>query len=283
MKLISVLDHLAATPATPAATPRRALLGQLGRAAVAALPLVGSLPAAAETKDTSYDAVLQLLQLERLQIALYTQGLAASGLIPTAQRADFQRMLSHQTQHAALLQQSLQNAGALVPAQPTFDFSGRHGVTANPVLFPNVFTSFDEFLSLAQQIEDLGARLYLTHAFNITYDAPLARNLLRMQPVEAQHAAHVRGLRQRRGATVQNWPSDEDAAITRPAAAQALTTAATGGENNTVQSISASANVPFTTFLLIGKNTAVHDPALAEAFDEPISGASAQAALDLFV
>ena len=38
MKLISLLDHLAA-PATPAATPRRQLLRHLGQAAVAALPL----------------------------------------------------------------------------------------------------------------------------------------------------------------------------------------------------------------------------------------------------
>ncbi len=282
MKLISVLDHLAATPATPAATPRRALLGQLGRAAVAALPLLGTLPAAAATNDSSYDAVVQLLQLERLQAAFYTQALAATGLIPTAQRADFQRMLSHQTQHAALLLQSLQNAGALVPAQPTYDFSGRRNVTTNPVLFPNVFTSFDEFLSLAQQLEDFGARLYLTHAFNITADAALARTVLRMMPVEAEHAAHVRGLRRSRGAAVQNWPSDEDAAITRPTAAQALTTVATGGENNTVQSISSSVNVPFASLLLISKNTAVRDPALAEAFDEPISSANAQAALNLF-
>lgn len=283
MKLISVLDHLAATPATPAATPRRALLGQLGRAAVAALPLgLGASSATAETNDSSYDAVLQLLQLERLQIALYTQGLATANLIPTAQQADFQRMLGHQTQHAALLLQSLQNAGALVPASPTFDFSGRRNVVVNPVLFPNVFTSFDEFLSLAQQIEDLGARLYLNHAFNVTFDAPLSRNILRMQPVEAAHAAHVRGLRRSRGAVVQNWPSEEDAAIVRPTAAQALTVAATTGENNSVQPVSASVNVPFANFLLISKNTAVRDPALAEAFDEPVSSAIAQAALNLF-
>ena len=57
MKLISLLDHLAATPATSAAAPRRDVLAQLGRAAVAALPLaLGALPAAAATKDTALDA-----------------------------------------------------------------------------------------------------------------------------------------------------------------------------------------------------------------------------------
>jgi hypothetical protein len=221
--------------------------------------------------------------LERLQVSLYTQGLAAAGLIPTAQRPDFQRMLDQQTLHATLLLQSLQNAGAIVPAQPTFDFSGRHNQTSNPVLFPNVLTSFDDFLALAQQIEDLGVRLYNAHAFNLVYDALLTQSVLRMLPVEAQHSTHIRSLRRSRGATVQHWPSDEDAAIVRPAAAQVLTTAATGGENNISQYISPGVAVPFDTLLLISYGTAVQSPALAEAFDEPANTATAQAALNLFV
>jgi hypothetical protein len=285
MKLISVLDHLAATPATPEPAPRRALLAQLGRAAVAALPLgLGTAqPVAAGVLDTSYDAALQLLMLERLQVALYTQALAVTGLIPTAQQPDFQRMLAHQMQHATLLLQSLQNAGAVVPTQPTFDFSGRHGLASNPVLFPNVLTSFDDFLALAQQIEDLSTRLYNTHAFNLVYDAALTRTVLRILPVEAQHASHIRSLRRSRGITVQNWPSDEDAAIVRPAAAQVLTTAATGGEANTLQYISAGVPIPFSDFLRISYGTGVRDTSLPEAFDEPVSSAIAQAALNLFV
>lgn len=283
MKLISILDHLAAAPTAP--SPRRALLAQVGRAAVAALPLgLGASKAAtAGTLDSSYDAMLQLLLLERLQVALYTQALAVTGLIPTAQRADFQRMLAHQTQHATLLLQALQNAGAVVPAQPTFDFSGRHGNTANPVLFPNVLTNFDDFLALAQQIEDVGVRLYVAHAFDLVYDAALTRNILRMLPVESEHAAHVRGLRRSRGAVVQHWPSEEDAAITRPTAAQVLTSAATGGEENVIQYLSAGVAVPFSDFLTISKGTAIHSPALAESFDEAVNTATAQAALNLFV
>lgn len=285
MKLISVLDHLAATPTTSEPAPRRALLAQLGRAAVAALPLgLGATqPAAAGVLDTSYDATLQLLMLERLQVALYTQALAATGLIPTAQRPDFQRMLNHQTQHATLLLQALQNAGAVVPAQPTFDFSGRHNLSSNPVLFPNVLTNFDDFLALAQQIEDLGARLYNIHAFNLVYDVALTRAVLRIMPVEAQHASHIRSLRRSRGATVQNWPSDEDAAIVRPAAAQVLTTAATGNENNISQFVSAGVTIPFDVFLRISYGTAVRDTSLPEAFDEPTDTTTAQAALNLFV
>ena len=284
MKLISLLNHLAAVPESSAGTPRRALLQQVGRAAVAALPLslAAALPTAAGTKNTSYDAITQLLLLEQLQLAFYTQALAVAGLIPAAQLPDFQRLQRHQTQHAAFLMQALQSAGALVPAQPAFDFSGRHGVPGNPVLFPNVLSNYDDFLALAQQLEDMGVRLYQTHVSAIADDVQLAQAVLRIHSVEAQHSAHVRGLRRGRGAVVKNWPSDDDAPIARPAAAQALTVAATNGEGNTQQYLIAGTPIPFASFLLIRDNTAVHNAALPEAFDEPVSAAVAQAALNLF-
>ena len=281
MKLISLLDQLAAAPATTA-TPRRALLQHLGRAAVAALPLAAVLPAAASTNDTAYDALTQLLLLERLQLAFYTRALAVPGLIPTAQAADFQRLRTHQEQHVTFLTQALQGAGSLVPALPAFDFSGRRGVASNPELFPNVLSDYDAFLALAQQLEDLGVRLYKTHAFAVVNDLQLTLAVLRLHPVEAQHSAHVRGLRRGRGVVVENWPSDSDAAITRPAAAQVLTTAATGGEENILQYQTPGKPIVFSDFLLIRDNTAIHDSALPEAFDEPVNSAIAQAALDLF-
>ena len=281
MKLISLLDQLAAAPAT-AVTPRRALLQHLGRAAVAALPLAAALPAAASTNDTAYDALTQLLLLERLQLAFYTRALAVTGLIPTAQTADFQRLRTHQEQHVTFLTQALQGAGSLVPALPAFDFSGRRGMASNPELFPNVLSDYDAFLALAQQLEDLGVRLYKTHAFAVVNDLQLTLAVLRLHPVEAQHSAHVRGLRRGRGVVVENWPSDSDAAITRPAAAQVLTTAATGGEENILQYQTPGKPIVFSDFLLIRDNTAIHDSALPEAFDEPVNSAIAQAALNLF-
>lgn len=284
MKLISLLDQLAATPNTPAPTPRRALLAHLGRTAAAALPLgLGTATAMAAPADTAYDAVLQLLQLERTQVALYTRALAAPGLIPSAQVPDFQLLLTQQQQHATLLLQALQMGGGLVPATPTFDFSGQHGVATNPVLFPNVLTSYDDFLALAQQLEDLGVRLYKTHVFNITYDTQLAKAVFRFHAVEALHSAHIRTLRRGRGVVVQPWPSEEDATISRPTAAQALTNAATEGEQNFIQYSAAGVRIPFSDFLLARDNTAIHDPALAEAFDEPVDAALAQTALNLFV
>ena len=284
MKLISLLDRLAAAPAATGDTPRRALLQQVGRAAAAALPLGlgAALPAAGAPADTSFDAVLLLLQLERLQLDFYTRALTVAGLIPTAQVADFQRLKLQQSQHAAFLLQALQNAGATVPATPTFDFSGRHNVSSNPVLFPNVLSNYDDFLALAQQLEDLGVRMYKSLNTFIVYDAQLFRAALRIHTVEARHSAHVRSLRRGRGAVVKNWPSEEDVEIVRPAAAEALTTAATGGEVTTLQYLTAGTPVPFSSFLLIRDNTAIHDPSLPEAFDELLSTTAAQAAMNLF-
>lgn len=282
MKLLALLDRVAATPTTPAATPRRNALALLGRAAAVAVPVaLAALPALASTKDTSFDAVTQLLLLERTQLALYNQALAVPGLIPAAQLSSFQRLQRHQSQHAAFLVLALQNAGALVAPVPTFDFSGRRNVAGSPVLFPNVLSSFDAFLELAQQLEDLGARLYQTQAFVIGNDPQLANAVLRMQVVEAQHSAFVRGVRRARGSNVQSWPSPTDTPIVRPAAAQVLTTAATGGEDNVEQFLTPGVPVPLLSILFL-RDTGVPAAALPEAFDEPVNSAVAQAALNLF-
>lgn len=282
MKLISLLDLLATPPAT-AAAPRRDMLRHLGRAAGAALPLAMSAAAPAlAAPATAYDSVLQLLLLEQLQLALYTQALAATGLIPSAQMADFTRLRTQQAQHAAFIIQALQTTGALIPTTPTFDFSGRKGMASNPALFPDVLTDYDQFLALAQEIEDLGVRLYQTQAFSTTYDVALQQAILRMHSVEGQHSAHVRNLRRERGAVVQPWPSEDNAPIVRAGDALKLTIAATGGEERFTQPLSATTNVPFSDLLLIRDNTAIHDPSLPEAFDEPVTVSVAQAALELF-
>jgi hypothetical protein len=288
MKLSSLVKQLAATSATPGATPRRALLQQLGRAgmqaAAAALPLnlATSLSAAADTTSTFSDALLQLVHIERLQYALYTRALAAPGLIPASAQADFQRLQRQQQQHLNFLLPVLSNSSVPVPPVPNFDFSGQRNVASNPVLFPNVLTSYSAFLELAQQLEDVGVRAYKTQLPLLGTDRPLLTATLRMHSVEARHSAHVRGLRRAAGATVKNWPSDTDAAISRPAAAAALTTAANSGEASAVQLVTGPAQIPFASLLITRDNTAIRETSLSEAFDEPTTRAIVQAALDLF-
>ena len=177
-----------------------------------------------------------------------------------------------------------------MPPVPTFDFSGRKNVATSPVLFPNVLSNYADFLALAQQLEDLGVRLYTTFAFINTNDRQFVKVLLRNLAVEGEHSAHIRGLRRDRGVAVKTWPSSSDAPIVRPAAAQTLADAATGGEDNATQYASAGVPIVFSDFLSVFKLSFVPGASLAEAFDEPLTTtktysnqqAIAQAALDLF-
>lgn len=299
MHLPSLLSFLAAetdeTSVPVAATTRRGWLGQLGRAAAAGLPLAGLLatPAAAGTTDTGLDALLLLLNFEYLQAALYTQALAASGLVPAAQRPDVQRLLLHQQQHADFLASALRNAGATVPtAAPRYDFTGSQGGT-RPARFPGVLTDFDRFLALAQQIEDAGVRTYLGQAANLATSAALPGTaallgtVLRLQAVESRHAAHLRTLRRQRGAAAKPWPSAADVAPTPllPVSDPASTAAPVGvydGETNVIQLYNGLNRLPFDTLFGLGSGNVVQTTALAEAFDEPLGAVEANRVLNLF-
>jgi len=293
MNLFSLLQHLSEAD-TSASAPRRALLRQLGQAGArslaAGLPLALGIaaPAQARTNDTVLDAITLLLKLEDLQVAFYSQALAA----PTISSASFQAALTllqtQQQNHASFLRQTLRDAGAAVPTLPTFDFSGQRGNAANPVLFPNVFTDVNSFLQLAQQLEDASAAIYKGQAPFLAGNRLLLDGVLRMHSVEARHAAHLRTLRRTiSNARVKSWPSRADAAVsaaiqvpTQPATNPASTTSIYTAEANEVQIMSGSRLVPYAT-LLTGDKT-VQSNALAEAFDEALTTSQATALLNIF-
>ena len=271
IKLFSLLNYVGEAAAAPAADSRRTWLHGLGRALVAAAPLaLAAAPTArAATDDTSFDSVLLLLHLERLQLALYTQALDATGLVPAAQLPDVQHLQAHQRQHEAFLRQNLTDAGATVPASPAFDFTGRRNSPAHPALFPNVFGDFKVFLALAQALEDFGVRLYKAQLANLVSNRQLYTAVLRMHLVEARHSAHIRTLRRNAGATAKSWPSNADAPLTELSQAPALTDTIKG-EEQTLQYLAGPKLVPFTDLLTAANGTSIQDPALAEAFDEPL-------------
>ncbi len=82
--------------------------------------------------------------------AFFTQGLAASGLIPTGSRTVCQQIKQHEDAHVALLRSVL---GSNAVASPSFDFTA--GGT-----FADVFTNYITFLALALGFEDTGVRAY---------------------------------------------------------------------------------------------------------------------------
>jgi hypothetical protein len=280
MKIIPFLDALAApTPTAP--TARRAVLAQLARAGASAVATALPLAAVARPTETSFDVVTLLFLLERTQLALYTQGLAAN-IFPGPLLPDFQRLQTHQLQHVATWNQALIDTGAVVPPLPTFDFSVRRNVASNPVLFPNVLTNFDNFLQMAQRLEDAGVRIYESLMTNLVSSRLLFTTALGIQAVEARHAAHIRTLRRARGAQVKSWPSSADAPLPIPtnasAADMATLRAVVAGEDNGRQLLPGPAVVPFSDFLLLRDNTAVRDSALTEAFDEPLIANGSQSA-----
>lgn len=287
MKLLAFIDQLGATEATTPANRRASLtrLAQAGwRMAAAAVPaaLLPATPAAAGSLSTLLDAVLLLLHLARTQADLHTQGLAVSGLIPTAQVADFQTMQAQYQAHIALFTRALNEGGAAVPATPTFDFSGQRGVATNPTLFPGVLTTYGKFLELAQQLADAGGRICQGVIPSLYSQRLLYAAVIQLLPVETRHASHLRTLRRGQGAIVKNWPTAGFPALT-PTPPAALVAATSLGEEFERQLTANNVPIPFVKLLAIVDGNGVQSSAIAEAFDEPIIPAVAQAALDLFV
>ncbi len=287
MKLLALIDQLAA-PAASAPATRRASLARLAQAgwrtAAAAVPaaLLPTTPAAAGTLNTPLDAVLLLLQLARTQADLYAQGLAVSGLIPTAKTADFQTMQAQCQAHIALFARALTESSATVPPAPVFDFSGRRGVAANPVLFPGALTAYPQFLELAQQLADAGGRLCQGVLPALYAQRLLHTAAIQLLPVESRHASHLRTLRREQGATVKNWPTAGFPAL-MPTPPAALVAATSLGEEIERQLVFNNVPISFPKLLAFVDGNAVQASAVAEAFDEPIAPAVAQAALNLFV
>lgn len=287
MNLFQLLADWADTTSGSAGAPasRRAALGELGRfsaqALAAALPLSlgAALPAQART-STALDGLLLALQLERLQEALYTRALAASpALFPAATpnvRASFATMQRHQQQHQALLATAITASGGTVPALPRYDFTGSRNGT-QPAVFPNVFSNFDEFLRLAQLLEDAGVRAYKGQAEALAVDNYILQTALQMHATEARHAARVRLIRRQRGAVVKPWPSPADAAITTP-----QTEVVYEKENATEQLLSTSRPVPFRLLPIGNPGTNILTQGVPEAFDEPLAGPRVQVLLNLF-
>lgn len=285
MQLLKLLAELAATdPAQlEQSAPRRAALESLGRFSAktlaAALPLgLAALPTQAST-NTILDSLTLALQLERMQEAFYTRALAAPGLFPAdaAARASIVTMQRHQQQHVALLTDAISNSAGPVPAQPNYDFTGSRNGT-QPALFPAVFSSFDEFLRLAQLLEDAGVRAYKGQVEFLAGNTFILQTALRLHSTEARHAARIRIMRQKRGAVVKPWPSPTDASIT----VAGRTDVVYAGENALEQFAPSFRPVPFRLLPIGFPGTAILTQGVPEAFDEPLSTMQAAAVLALF-
>lgn len=150
----------------------------------AAIATFGTVMNQAFGQTTSATDVLNFaLTLEYLESDYYTRALAATNLIPTADRAIFTQIAKHEAAHVTLLQGALMTAAV---AKPTFRYAA------------DTFTNYQTFLGLAQALEDTGVRAYKGQAANLLGTATLT-TALQIHSVEARHASEVRRLRGMKG------------------------------------------------------------------------------------
>ncbi|KAA0130146.1 ferritin-like domain-containing protein [Chryseobacterium sp. SN22] len=270
MNILKLLDKLSDDKFFTTETSRLETLTNISsfgkKAAVAALPLgLGALmstPAKAETvdnqknatffKSTLTDALQLALVLEYLEDEYYRIGLNTAGLIPNSDRTVFQQISKHETAHVAFLKSTLTSLGTAPGAKPTFDFTAKGNFTP--------FTSYSQFLTLAQAFEDTGVRAYKGQAGNVMSNKTVLQAALQIHSVEARHASQVRRMRANKGwielANGGNMP-----AATNPVYA---------GEDNVNQA-------GFNT------STAFGAAAGSAAYDEVLSGSDAQTIAGLFI
>ena len=202
------------------------------------------------------------LTLEYLEAEFYNTGVAASGLIPAADRTIFTTIQSHENAHVQYLRGAL--GSAAVP-KPTFDFTAGNGSGTGP--FVGVFTNYDIFKAVAQAFEDTGVRAYKGQAGALQpYPATLTAALT-IHSVEARHAAEVRRLRGNfsEASPNQGW-------ITRNLTDIPGTAAVYAGEQNVTQ-----LGIDLTTITTVGLDE------LSEAFDEPLGMRAVLRIVDPFI
>lgn len=272
-------QNISAAPLSDEAVTRRdalSLFGSMGaKLALAAAPLAVGLTAKAVQAQAAPTLVQILnfaLTLEELEAEFYVMGLAASGLIPAADRAIFENIRDHELSHVRFLRTAL---GSAAIAKPTFDFTGGKGSNAGPFA---AFTNYDVFKVLAQGFEDLGVRAYKGQAPNLL--ALNQRNVLlqalRIHSVEARHASEVRRLRGNFSETAPNKGWVTGVAVDAPAMpiAPIYQAGATGfpAEDNMTH-----AGLNVTTV------TSVAAPAVQEAWDEPLDMARVVTLASMFI
>lgn len=209
------------------------------------------------------------LTLEYLESEFYKKGVGTSGLIPSADLPGITSIRDHEIAHVAALRQTITALGGtpVTLTAANFDFTAGNGSMSGP--YATVFSNYDTFLAVSQAFEDTGVRAYKGQAANLISNNDVLTAALQIHSVEARHAAYIRYLRQKRGASANKpWITGNDAGgIPGVAAVYA-------GEQNTNQG---GVNIAGINGQSISTNAA------SEAFDEPLSMAEVTAIIDPFI
>ena len=196
--------------------------------------------------------VLQVLNfaltLEYLESEFYTTGLNSAGLIPSSDVTVITQISKHESSHVALLKTTITSLMGTPVAKPTFDFTAGG-------MFPNVFSDYATFLTLANAFEDTGVRAYKGQASNLQSNPAVLTAALDIHSVEARHASIIRRIRGNKGWITGNSTPGVPGAVYGPGSP----VASFPGEDNTIQG-----GVDVTTLSTYPVSAA------SEAFDEPL-------------
>ncbi len=242
---------------------RRAALQASGKwgfgLALASVPVALAVSARSAFADHLPQQVLDVLNfaltLEFLEAEYYNTGLAAPGLIQD--REVFSQISKHENSHVALLQAVL---GGDAIAKPQFDFTAGGK-------FPDVFSNYATFVTLAQGFEDTGVRAFKGQAPKLIDADFILTVALQIHAVEALHASKVRRLST--SPAQKGWITFDDTAV------PALEPIYAGEAQTTQLMIEVPSLLP----------DFVSDPAAAtsEAFDEPLTMQQVLEIVDQFI
>jgi hypothetical protein len=237
----------------------------------AAFLALGSIPIALgvlsrEAYGQAPSDVLDVLQfallLEYLEAEFYQRGVAAAGLIDTADRTIFTTISGHETAHVSALQALITGKSAVPIAKPAFDFTAKGNVAG----FNFSAGQYETFKVLAMAFEDTGVRAYKGQAPRLINDKAALTAALSIHSVEARHASVVRRLRGKKGWVTGNSRDD------LPAFTQGIY----DGEDNLLQ-----ATLTVTSLPDAANNGGTG--AATEAFDEPLTKAQVTAIVTPFL
>jgi hypothetical protein len=182
-----VLDEIEPEIGTKIVVSRRQIFAKYRR-----LALVGSVPtllamAATEAFGQSglpqqvVDVLNYALSLEHFEATFYKMANATKDLIPSKYQGLFREIGEHEAGHVALI------SGVLGPAAvqaPKFDFTAGGK-------YPDVFSNFHTFSTLASTIEDTGVAAFKGQVGNLIGSSVL-QTALQIHSIEARHAGSVR-------------------------------------------------------------------------------------------
>lgn len=262
-----ILESLEPEVLEKVASRREALfgLGRLGAGmALASVPLglaamargafaQGGLP------QQIVDVLNFALTLEYLEAEFYTRGVAASAAInfpSSTARETFRIIRDHEQAHVEFLQNAL---GSAAVAKPEFDFTAGGA-------FPDVFSNYGTFVTLAQAFEDTGVRAYKGQAPNLISNKDVLTAALTIHSVEARHASKVR--RMSGSPAEQGWIP-----LAQPGAPAAIAPIYAGEDQVMQGGVDVTTIVPET----------VSREDVTEAFDEPLTMEQVLAIVDPFI